>query len=176
MDTILEVTIVCQEYAPLCQERLNKPWPRVATRDFRRWPGVRLSASREGGGLPSFLRAGRTPRGIRLERSHVSLAVRLFAKQITNRGYETGTSAWAREGTRGHGRHALKPRFAAGTWSRVRDRARRYRPRTSMVRRASAVRVRQRALQTPAKLIVRIVFRCLTRRAERLLRGTRERM
>ena len=36
----------------------------------------------------------------------------LFSKLQTRRGYETGTSAWAHGGTRGHGRHASKARFA----------------------------------------------------------------
>jgi hypothetical protein len=39
----------------------------------------------------------------RSPRSH-----RLFYEQTTSRGYETGTSGWARAGTRGHDRHVVK--------------------------------------------------------------------
>ncbi len=69
----------------------------------------------------------------------------VFRERTTSRGYETGARAWARPITRGHWRHRLKKRFAGQTWPRVTTRVRRYRLRTSMVRRGSTVRVRQRA-------------------------------
>jgi hypothetical protein len=73
----------------------------------------------------------------------------VFGEQTTRGGYDTGTSAWARAGTRGHDRHASKSRFAGKTWSREPGRVRQYPLGTSMVRRGSTVRVRQRALQKP---------------------------
>jgi hypothetical protein len=73
-----------------------------------------------------------------------------FCEEATPRGYETGTPARARRDTRGHGGHIAKRRFAGQTRSPMPGRARRYRPRTSMVRRGSTVRVRQRALKRPA--------------------------
>jgi hypothetical protein len=39
----------------------------------------------------------------------------VFCEQTTVRGYETGTSAWACAGTRGHSRHVSKWRFAGKT-------------------------------------------------------------
>ncbi len=51
----------------------------------------------------------------------------LFCEQTTSRGYETGTSAWARAGTRGRGRRVSKARFTGKTWSRMPGRARQYR-------------------------------------------------
>ena len=62
-----------------------------------------------------------------------------------------GTSARARAVTRGHCRHTMNGRFAGQTCSRMPGRVRAYRLRTSMVRRGSTVRVRQRALQKPRK-------------------------
>ena len=75
----------------------------------------------------------------------------LLHKRTTRRGYETGTSARARAVTRGHCRHTMNGRFAGQTCSRMPGRVRAYRLRTSMVRRGSTVRVRQRALQKPRK-------------------------
>ena len=74
-----------------------------------------------------------------------------FQEQTTSRGYETGTSARARPVTRGHGRHVPNPRFPGEKCSRMTARARRYRLKTSMVRRGSTVRVRQRASQKASK-------------------------
>ena len=36
----------------------------------------------------------------------------LLREQTTTRGYETGTSGWARAGTRGHSRNSVKGEFA----------------------------------------------------------------
>jgi hypothetical protein len=47
--------------------------------------------------------------------SLAAIARCLFYKQTTHRGYETGTSGWTRAGTRGHGRHDLRARFAGKT-------------------------------------------------------------
>ena len=47
-------------------------------------------------------------------RTRASASVVCLETRQTGRGYEAGTSAWARAGTAGHGRPAVKGRFAGG--------------------------------------------------------------
>ena len=112
----------------------------------RAWP-------RPGGPIPcSIIRRSRTatPRHPFSSRTLTSLRrtglpnSRQFREQTTRRGYQTGTSARARSGTGGHCRHNPSSPFAGQMCSQVTARARRDRLRTSMVRRGSTVRVRQR--------------------------------
>jgi len=70
----------------------------------------------------------------------------LFSESATSRGYEAGTPARPRSGTRGHCRHTPIGKFAGQTCPRMTARVRGY-----MVRRGSTVRVRQRALENASK-------------------------
>ena len=106
--------------------------------------------------------AAASPNQVRGKRSRTTASCCLLCHPTTRRGYHTGTGDRARPGTPVHDRHARNTRFAGRSHTSVSADDREYRSETSMVRRGSTVRVRQRACEIPATagfLLPRAVWR-----------------